>query len=103
MGYKNKSLKKVPHELTYEMKNQRVSCSIELLKILSRLRKNQFRYFTTGDQSFFFYFTHKEKIWLPSDIDPPERSTAKFEYTKSHGYYFLVTSRHSINQSSQSW
>ena len=82
MGYKNKSLNKIPHELTNEMKKQRVSCSIELLKILSRLRKNQFLYFTTGDQSFFFYSTNKSKIWLPSDIDPPDCSTAKFDSPK---------------------
>ena len=82
MKYKNKKLQKVPHTLTCDMKRKRVEGSKLLLKYLAMMKKNNFRYFSTGDESFFKYDLKRKTIWLPEDENPPETSTDKYESTK---------------------
>ena len=74
--------KKVPHELTAEMKEERVRCCKLMLKHLTSIKKHRFRFFSTGDDSFFFYYTETGHLWLPVDESPPEKSTAKFDVKK---------------------
>ena len=83
MKYQSKLLEKVPHDLTNEQKLNRVHCSQELLKHLEVVKKSGYRYYSTGDESFFFWDTKKKRIWLPSDQKPPKAPTAKFLATKT--------------------
>lgn len=82
MKYESKLLRKIPHTLTNDMKFNRVQCSRQMLATLRRLKRDKFRYFTTGDESFFMWDTVKKQIWLPIDQKPPKRSTDKYESSK---------------------
>lgn len=82
MGYVCKSLTKIPHELTNEMKLKRVQCCELMLECLKSIKLHHFRFFSTGDESFFFYYTPTGHLWLPEDKPPPEMSTAKFDVLK---------------------
>ena len=46
------------------------------------LKKNNFRYFSTGDESFFLYNPVKKTIRLPNDQEPPKTSTDHYELQK---------------------
>lgn len=83
MNYKSMLLQKVPHELTSEQKIKRVECSQALLEHMETIKKSGYRYFSTGDESFFFWDTRKKRIWLPTDEKPPQYPTAKFFATKT--------------------
>lgn len=83
MNYKSMLLQKVPHELTSEQKIKRVECSQALLEHMEIIKKSGYRYFSTGDESFFFWDTRKKRIWLPTDEKPPQFPTAKFFATKT--------------------
>ena len=82
MGYVYKSLTKVPHDLTNEMKNERVECCKLMIDHLKSIKKHHFRFFSTGDESFFFHYTQTGHLWLPEAEPPPEMSTAKFDEKK---------------------
>ena len=68
--------------MTCDRKRKRVEGSRALLNYISMLKKNNFRYFSTGDESFFLYDPIKKTIWLPNDQDPPETSTDHYELQK---------------------
>ena len=82
MGYVYKSLTKVPHDLTNEMKNERVECCKLMIDHLKSIKKLHSRFFRTGDESFFFYYTRTGHPWLPVTEPPPEMPTAKFDEKK---------------------
>ena len=65
LGYQNKLLKWVPHILTVEIKKQRVDKSMQLLKILQSAKHRSFKYFVTGDESWFEYDYYHVRQWIP--------------------------------------
>lgn len=62
MNHKSMLLQKVPHELTSEQKIKRVECSQALLEHMETIKKSGYRYFSTGDESFFFWDTRKKEF-----------------------------------------
>lgn len=83
MNYKSMILQKVPHQLTNENKIKRVECSRALLEHMESIKRSGYRYYSTGDESFFFWDTHKKRIWLPTDEKPPKVPNERFFATKT--------------------
>lgn len=102
MDYKNEHLKKIHHVSTCDMKRKRVEGS-RALRYISMFKKNNFRYFSTGDVSFFLYNPVKKTIWLPNDQEPPKTSTNHnelqkiilYSLSKSFGFFLLQNIFHS--------
>lgn len=86
LQYKVKHLKWIPHLLNSEQKAARVEISKSLLKSLKSAEKNNFRFFYTGDESWFYLTTDHTIQWLPPDEVPSFRekktiSSKKFMLT----------------------
>jgi hypothetical protein len=43
-----------------------------LLITLRRAKSAAWRSFSTGDESWFFYYTPHRKLWIPPDVEAPE-------------------------------
>jgi transposase len=72
MGYRYRKCHVVPHLLTVKQKEDRVRQSVDLLGTLQTAKRLRWRFILTGDESWFFYFTPKRKLWLPPDADAPQ-------------------------------
>ena len=57
LHYKCYNLKRIPHFLNDQMKENRVEYSKQLLCVLLKCQKNNFKFILTGDESWFCYFT----------------------------------------------
>ena len=71
LGFVAKHLKWVPHKLNFEQKCQRVEKSKELLDMLVSMKHNSWKYIFTFDESWLYFSTDFELMWLPSE-DIPE-------------------------------
>ena len=67
LHYENKRLKWVPHFLNSSQLSERVSSSKELLKLLKISRKDNYKFFYTGDESWFYLTTDYNQQWLPHE------------------------------------
>jgi hypothetical protein len=45
-----------------------------MLKMIAGARHESWRYFLTGDESWFFYSTDYEQIWIPQGEKAPTRA-----------------------------
>jgi hypothetical protein len=45
-----------------------------MLKMIAEVRHQSWRYFLTGDESWFFYSTDSEQMWLPRGEMAPTRA-----------------------------
>ena len=73
LHYVLKHLRWVPHSLNSSQLSQRVSKSKELLQLLRQSKKNNYKFFYTGDESWFYLNTDYEQQWLPSGEILPNR------------------------------
>jgi hypothetical protein len=62
----------VPHALSDTQDQQRIEQSQLLLVNLCKAQRNAWRFLLTGDESWFFYYTPHQKLWMPPDVETPE-------------------------------
>jgi hypothetical protein len=74
MGYAWRKCRLIPYILTEAQQQQRIHQSQLLLAILHRTKSTGWRFFSTGDESWFFYYMPHQKFWIPPDVDAPEVS-----------------------------
>jgi hypothetical protein len=68
-----KHFREVPHTFDVVEKRTRVTMSEGLLKDLEQARHQGWHYFLTGDESWFFYATDFERMWVPDGQMPQSR------------------------------
>ena len=74
LGYVSKHLKWVPHLLSELQKQNRVTISIDLLRILEKAQRQGWKYFVTGDESWFYLCYDYERQWVLSGEKPDVRA-----------------------------
>jgi hypothetical protein len=72
MGYTYRRCRLVPHNLSVQQRNDRLKQSRELFEVLQNAKKLRWRFILTGDESWFFYVSKHQKLWLAPGSDPPE-------------------------------
>ena len=70
LGYRYKHLHWIPHNLTPEMKKNRVTQSKVILNHLQTAKRSHFTNILTGDESWFVYENQPKARWVPVDDDP---------------------------------
>lgn len=73
LGYISKHLKWVPHLLSEEQKRNRVIIANDLLKIIEKAERQGWKYFVTGDESWFYLCYDYERQWVVSGEEPSIR------------------------------
>lgn len=74
IGFVVKHLRFVPHTLNSIQKLNRVKLLKQLLKIIEQARHQSWRFFLTGDESWFFFIEDFEIQWLRHGEKPSTRS-----------------------------
>ena len=74
MGFTVKHLKFVPHVLNSEQKLNRVRLAKQLLEVIAQARHQSWRYFLTGDESWFFFVEDFAIQWVAPNQKPFQRS-----------------------------
>jgi len=69
----SRHLRWVPHRLSDAEKKKRVTLSTELLKLLESMEAQEWRSIVTLDESWFYFTTDYEAMWLSSSETPPDR------------------------------
>jgi histone-lysine N-methyltransferase SETMAR len=72
-GYVLRHLRLVPHTLSVSQKATRVEMAIRLKNVIASAKHRGWRYFLTGDESWFYFSIDQENIWLPEGIPIPTR------------------------------
>jgi histone-lysine N-methyltransferase SETMAR len=73
LGFTTRNLRWVPHALSEKHKKSRVEISRQLLNIIFQARHQGWRFFFTGDESWFYFANHYNRIWLLPDSEVPTR------------------------------
>jgi histone-lysine N-methyltransferase SETMAR len=73
LGFVVKHLHWVPHELTANQKSLRASLSKQLLREVQSIQHQGWQFIITLDESWFYFATSHELIWLRAGEAPPER------------------------------
>jgi transposase len=73
LGFEVKHLHWVPHELTTAQKRQHIALSRQLLQDLLSIKHHGWQFIITLDESWFYFATAHEQIWLQPGQTPPER------------------------------
>ena len=97
LGYQYKHLHWIPHNLTFEMKQNRVSQSKQILNSLQTAQRSHFNNILTGDESWFVYINQPKARWVLVDDDPGdvlERSAFQKKkmvtiFVKKNGDFFV--------------
>lgn len=82
LHYKPVNVQYVPHILTEQNKIQRVEYCKELLPILQKCKKRNYRFIITGDESWILYFTPNGCIWLQEGDPIPNAVRGGFQIPK---------------------
>jgi hypothetical protein len=69
-----KHLRWVPHTLDDDRKRARVEMAYSMLRMIAEARYQGWQYFLTGDESWFFYSTDYEQLWIPRGERAPTRA-----------------------------
>ena len=64
LGYVNRIFRWIPHMLSKEHKNNRVELSKNLLNEIEKAKSTNFRFFVTGDESWFYYTFDNKSQWV---------------------------------------
>jgi transposase len=72
IGYTLKALRWIPHTLTSDLKQVRLTMCLELLPKLRAHAHNNWRELVTGDESWFYHEYVRDRIWTASDENTPE-------------------------------
>jgi histone-lysine N-methyltransferase SETMAR len=86
LGMKNFHLRWIPHQLTEQVRAERIEKCQELLPLLERMEASNFRNIVTGDESWFTLELQQSAKWSTSREDMPQRvrqqiGTRKFMLT----------------------
>jgi hypothetical protein len=73
-GYLWRKCRLVPHAFIEAQRQQWPKQSQLLLTTLRRAKSTGWRSFSTGDESWFFYYTPHQGLWVRPDMDAPEVS-----------------------------
>ena len=82
LGYHSVRTKYIPHMLTDDQKVKRVELAKELLHMLKLQKKKEYRYFVTGDESWFYYRVFPKRKWIKGNENGPQRPREKFDTKK---------------------
>jgi transposase len=82
LGFTVRHLRSVPHTLSTLDMERRVACSNQLLTVLNQQRPRHWRDIVTLDESWFYFHTDYETIWLPQGATPPERERQTIQSKK---------------------
>jgi histone-lysine N-methyltransferase SETMAR len=82
LGYVHRSLRWIPHTLSQSNKIQRVELSKQLLELLRTAKKNNYRFFVTGDESWFSYTFSNNSQWVKKGMQPGTRVRRSFATPK---------------------
>jgi hypothetical protein len=74
LGFTTRHLRWVPHTLSSAHKKSRVELSHKLLGVIAQARHQAWKFFLTGDESWFYFQTDYSRIWLLPDCKPPQRA-----------------------------
>jgi hypothetical protein len=74
-GYVPRNLQLVPHALSPSQKVERVQQSIELKSVLESAKRRGWRYFLTGDESWFYLRTDHDPMWIQDGEEVPTRDS----------------------------
>jgi hypothetical protein len=88
-----KHLRWVPHILDTARKQTRVTMAEGLLRDLQQARHQGWRSFLTGDESWFFYVTDFERIWVHEGQMLQSRPRTIISTQKGHGFNLVVGNR----------
>jgi hypothetical protein len=69
-----KHLRWVPQTFTGTQKAQRITLSSQLLLEIRSIKHQGWQFIITLDESWFYFSTDLEQIWLRPDQEPPERA-----------------------------
>jgi hypothetical protein len=72
LNYSARNYRFVPQTLTEAQRKERVDKSTALLSLLAKAKRRAWQFIITGDESWFFHYTPRSKIWLSADADRPE-------------------------------
>ncbi len=73
LNYKCVHLRWIPHQLTDSIRKQRIELSKSLLDTLVKNKKSNFKFFTTGDESWFCYEYFPNTQWIKDGDKVPDR------------------------------
>jgi histone-lysine N-methyltransferase SETMAR len=98
IGYVLKSLRWIPHALTSELKQVRLTMCLQLLPKLRAHAHNNWRYLVTGDESWFYHEYVRDRIWTARDENTPEVENRTVASRKSmltvlwnpHGFHVVT-------------
>lgn len=82
LGYTVRHLRWVPHILSEADKIVRAQLSCQLMELLEAQRRRSWHDIVTLDESWFYFTTDYERIWLPQDTSPPERERLTIQSKK---------------------
>ena len=82
LHYKPVNVHYVPHILTEQNKIQRVEYCKELLPILQKCKRRNYRFIITGDESWILYYTPNGCIWLKEGDPIPNAVRGGFQIPK---------------------
>jgi hypothetical protein len=82
LGFTVRHLRWVPHTLSEQDKRKRSEYSLQLLRILRSQRPRSWHDIVTLDESWFYFSTDYETIWLPAGASPPERERLSIKSKK---------------------
>jgi hypothetical protein len=73
LGFSSRHARRVPRVLTAELKVQRITRSIEMLRILQTQEPTNFAGVVTGDESWSFLGYSRNRVWRLGDENVSER------------------------------
>jgi hypothetical protein len=74
LGYWYRKCRLVPHALSPQQKEDRLTKSRDILSLLQTAQRLRWRFILTGGESWFFYVNDHQSLWLPPDSEAPEVS-----------------------------
>jgi transposase len=73
MRFTIRHLEWVPHKLSDAHKKLRVDISRQLLDVIAHAKHQSWKFFLTGDESWFYFQTDYTRVWLLPESEPPKR------------------------------
>lgn len=82
LNYKISNLRWIPHSLNSSQKVERVELCQSLLKTLNKAQHQNFKFFYTGDESWFYLSTDHDIQWIPRGEKPQTREKKTIQSKK---------------------
>jgi hypothetical protein len=72
LGYCSRKFRLVSHEFDKRRRIERVDKARALFVTLNKAQKRAWYFILTDNESWLFYYTERDSIWLPPDVEAPE-------------------------------